>query len=530
MRRLAAGLFLLLTGIYGLTAGGHTYSTDEEGMVQTTRSLVERRSPALDIDEDNARVTPSTPGRNGEPVGVSGLGQSVAGIPLYLVGSLVSQTVPRPYTDFTQRLFLGWTNSIVTAAGVVLVFLLAGLLGASRRWAVVLALSYGLATMVWPHSKTFFSEPLTTTLALVATYCALRSVRWGRLQLAAASGAFAGLAVSVRPTAVAFLPVLGLYLLLAFPRLWARWFDRPVRVGLAFGGGAALPLILLFASNAWRYGGPIRFGPKNVSFSTPVLDGLYGFFLSPGKSLFLYAPVVLVGLVAVPFAPRAQRPAVALLVALGAVNVAFYARYYQWHGDHAWGPRYLVMTIPFFALPLAPLLNRVRWQRALVAATLAGVMTSSLGVVTYFNHYFFIVQHSVGSVDTPVGPSYWRAMHYDPYWAPIPGTVRALPDVARNTVRRLDGRDPGLPPFPAGEHMRYAWYYPTPQLDSWAYWVLAARAPKRLLLMLPVFLGLTTAGARLLWRARRDTTRPQASPVSDAETAPQPARVGGLVS
>src|SRR5207302_7508561 len=127
----------------------------------------------------------------------------------------------------------------------------------------------------------------------------------------------------------------------------------------------------------------------------PLLEGLYGFFLSPGKSLFLYAPIVLVGLVAVPFAPRPQRAAVALLVALGAVNVAFYARYYQWHGDHAWGPRYLVMTIPFFALPLAPLLDRVRWQRALVVATVAGLATSGLGVAMYFNQYFYIVQHTV---------------------------------------------------------------------------------------------------------------------------------------
>jgi len=43
-RRLALAIFLLLTGIYGLSAGGHTYSSDEEGMFQTTRSLVERRA------------------------------------------------------------------------------------------------------------------------------------------------------------------------------------------------------------------------------------------------------------------------------------------------------------------------------------------------------------------------------------------------------------------------------------------------------------------------------------------------------
>ena len=502
-RWVALGLFLLLAGIYGLTAGGHTYSSDEEGMYQTTRSLLERRSPVLAITEDNVHVTPSTAGRDGRPVGVSGLGISVAGIPLYLVGSVVSHTVARSYADYTERVFIGWTNSFVTAAGVVLLFLLAELLGARRRWAVALALTYGLATMVWPHAKTFFSEPLTTTLALAGAYFAVRAVADSSLRLAAASGVFAGLAVSARSTAGLFLPVIGLYLLFAFPRRWANWFGRWLRVGLAYTAGAAGPLALFFWSNWWRYGAPTNMGPKSIPLNYPLQDGLYGFFLSPGKSLFLYAPVVLVGLLAVPFAPRRHRPAVALMVALGAVNVALFARFFQWHGDHAWGPRYLIMTIPFFVLPLAPLLDRVRWQRALAASAVLGLFSAGLGVVMYFNQYFYIVEHTYGSHDTPAGPSYWLPMHYTWYWSPIPGTIRALPDVVRHSARRLDGYEKGMYEFPDGTQARYGWYFLPPQLDSWAYWVFPAHGPKKLLLMGPVFAGMAVGGGVLLRRSLR---------------------------
>src|ERR1044072_6034101 len=104
-------------------------------MLQPPRSVVERPSPVLHIDDANVRVTPSTPGRNARPVGVSGLGQSIVGIPLYLLGAAVPHEASRPPRDFPERLFLGWTNSLVTAAGVVLVLLLAALLGAPRRWA-----------------------------------------------------------------------------------------------------------------------------------------------------------------------------------------------------------------------------------------------------------------------------------------------------------------------------------------------------------------------------------------------------------
>ena len=498
--RVAVALFLLLSGIYALTAGGHTYSSDEEGMLATTRALVERRSVVLEITDDNGPVTPRTSGRTGEPVGVSGLGQSLIGIPLYLVGSLASDTVAESYVDVTERVFVGWTNSAVTAAGAILVFLVAELVGARRRWAVALALTYALGTMAWPHSKTFFSEPLATTLVLAATYFAVRATQAVRFRDVAVAGAFAGLALIARSSTGLFAPVIGLYLLLRWPDRRSR-LTSVVTTGLSFGAGAAIPVALLLASNWWRFGSPLDFGYESVPLSYPIHEGLYGLFLSPGKSLFLYAPAALVGLVAVPFAPRRHRPEVALFVALGAVNALFFARFFQWHGDHAWGPRYLVMSLPFFVLPVAPLLDRLRWRRALGAAAVAGVLSASLGTVMYFNQYFHIVERARPGPLLPEGPSYWRPMHYEPYWSPIAGHVRALPDVFENSLARLDGEDEQLQPFEGSTVFRYGWYFAPPQLDSWAYWLFPTHGPKTLLLMGPVFLAVAGAGGVALRRA-----------------------------
>src|SRR5581483_3525417 len=208
-----------------------------------------------------------------------------------------------------------------------------------------------------------------------------------------------------------FLPVIGLYLLFAFPRRWANWFGRWLRVGLAYSAGAAVPLAVFFWSNWWRYGAPTNMGPKSIPLNYPLQDGLYGFFLSPGKCLFLYAPVVLVGVLAVPFAPRRHRPAVALMVALGAVNVALFARFFQWHGDHAWGPRYLIMTIPFFVLPLAPLLDRIRWQRALAVSAVLGLFSAFLGVVVLVIPGLYNDAHTGSLFANLAGRSYGLPMH-----------------------------------------------------------------------------------------------------------------------
>ena len=492
----------MLVGIYGLCAGGHTYSSDEEGMLATTEAILERRSPELVITDDNSGMTPRTEGRNGAPVGVSGLGQSVVGMPLYLAGSVAAETVAESYENYTQRVFVGFTNSFVTAAGVVLVFLIGGLLGASRRAAIALALVYGLGTMAWPHAKTFFSEPLTTTMVLAATWLALRAARDHSLRLCAAAGAAAGAALFARSTAGLFLPVLGVYLLAAF---WAgRDLRRPLAAGTAFTAGAVPLLALLGASNWWRFGSPTSFGPKSIPLDYPILEGLYGLFLSPGKSLFLYAPAALVGLAAVPFSPSGRRRDVALVTAVGLVNALFFARFLQWHGDHAWGPRYLIMSVPFLILPVAPLLGRIKWRRALLAAGAVGFGTAALGTAMYFNQYFHIVERALPPLEIgPAGPTYWESMHYDPYWSPVAGHLRALPDIVRNTTARLDGEDDDLQRFPDTPGQRYGWYFAPPQFDSWAYWLFPAHGPKKLLLLVPLFAAALVVGARRLWPALR---------------------------
>jgi hypothetical protein len=500
-RRAAMGIFLLLVGIYSLTAGGHTYSSDEEGILATTRALVERRSVVLVLTDDNVGVVPIRTGRTGESVGASGIGQSLVAVPLYLAGSLVSTTVADSYVDFTERVFVGWTNPVLTALGAVFFFLLADLLGARRLWAVALTLTYGLATMAWPHSKTFFSEPLATTMTLGATYFAIRAVTTDRHRDAAWSGALAGMALLGRISAGLFAPLIFVYLLARTMRSDRANLGRAVKAGLAFGAGSAIPMAVLLASNWWRFGSPLDLGYTSVPLNFPVLEGMYGLFLSPGKSLFLYAPAALVGLWAVPFTPRGRRLEVALLVSLGMANALFFARFIQWHGDHSWGPRYLIMTLPFLILPVAPLLDRFRWRIMLGGAAGLGVISAFLGTAMYFNQYFYIAERGIGLQILPDGPSYWRDMHFDPKWSPVVGHLKAMPDVVANSFARLDGEDEALQPLPSRTNDRYGWYFAPAQLDSWVYWLFPAHGPKKLLLFAPVFAGTALLGGVVLARS-----------------------------
>jgi len=121
-----------------------------------------------------------------------------------------------------------------------------------------------------------------------------------------------------------------------------------------------------------------------------------GFLFSPGKSIFLFAPPVLLALWGLPALWRRDRglatiAAISLPLALG-----FYARYTQWEGGYCFGPRYLVPALLLLSLALGPVLAEAGPSTRAVATFLfvTGVAVQMLGLATSFleaevgRHYY----------------------------------------------------------------------------------------------------------------------------------------------
>jgi hypothetical protein len=129
-------------------------------------------------------------------------------------------------------------------------------------------------------------------------------------------------------------------------------------------------------------------GYGDEGFTGNLLVGLAGLLFSPGKSLFLYVPLML----AVPFAvaPFARRfPAEAALVgALTLITLVQSALWWIWWAGWGWGPRFLVPLLPFLVLLLGVLLARHRW-RLLIGVVLfpLSLAVNMLGVLVDFNVY-----------------------------------------------------------------------------------------------------------------------------------------------
>jgi hypothetical protein len=171
---------------------------------------------------------------------------------------------------------------------------------------------------------------------------------------------------------------------------------------------AAVPFALcgLFqaALNYFRFGSVTEFGYGSepaTGFTTPLPAGVYYLLASPGKGLFWFAPPVLVGLAGLPWLARRAWPEAGTAALVFVAELGYYARWWAWHGDWCWGPRYMVVTVPFVMLGWAPLLANwrlipaaVRVAAALVVA--AGVVVAALGTFVDYGNYFSVVADQIG--------------------------------------------------------------------------------------------------------------------------------------
>lgn len=368
-RVLSAGvaLFLLLLGWYMLTMSGHTYSSDEETMLAAGESLAS--TGWFNIPRSELFLMNRNRGVDGLSYSRYGPGQSVAAAPFILGGRAIGLSAPR-YTGYIVRIVALLLPALATAATALTLYAWVREVGFDTQAALPVGLLYGLTSIAWPFSRTFFAEPLATFFLVLCAY-GLRRVdrRWWAI-----AGAAAACALATKIQTALALPVIGIYALLAavpdqghvaaqpaHPSFWGTAAGR-----LIFGLlGAALPLGLLLLYN-WRlFGSPLSTGYGGVGADALVQggnwrEGLYGLTISTGKGLLIFAPTVLLGLAGMFFSVRRQWRETLLALGLLVTHLAFYSQVEYWHGDGSWGPRYMLFVTPFLYLPAAGVLTRLR--------------------------------------------------------------------------------------------------------------------------------------------------------------------------
>ncbi|MBI1292983.1 phospholipid carrier-dependent glycosyltransferase [bacterium] len=300
-------------------------------------------------------------------------------------------------------------NPLVAALSAVLLCRLGTLLTGNRKAGLFAAVAWAFGTIGWAHSKTYFTEPLAGLFFLAALD---QVIRWHRKPLgegwlhAAGVGVALALANLTRVDAPFF--TVGIVGVMGVAALWrhfeAESWARPARtlpvVDLFLAGGIAFAgWVALQSFNTIRFGQDLTSGYGNqvegVQFTTPLLVGLHGLTMSPGKGLFFFSPALLLGLWGLWRWRRRLRWEIAYVCAGLLPFTLAMIKWQNWDGGWCWGPRHIVQIhLPLMlgaALLWAdgPALGRraIMWGLLAVGAVVQ-IFGTSQAPMDYYREFF----------------------------------------------------------------------------------------------------------------------------------------------
>ena len=376
-RRLAVLLGLALLVVIGPIVANDT--AQPASRYSLTASLAEHGSVDLAPYRDRLGVDHAL--YRGEWRSDKAPGQPLLGVPAYLVGRAMgaeSAAHARVHGDLGLWWQTFWSALVPFAALVALMFLFATRF-ARRGPALAVALLIGVGTMMLPHGVNLYAHDLAALLGFGA-WMVLEPVPISARR-AALGGLLAGAAVLTEyESGIILLALAGYLIARQRARIGAYVFATLVPIGvlaayqwIAFGAPWHTP--------SSYYAGTIN-GTSEGGYTIPrvqeMVQVVFGY-----RGLVVGAPIALVGLVAAgSLALRGE----SRLRNHGAVALAVFVPYLVlcagWSGLPILeepGPRYLIPALPFLAVPLAALWDRL-WRPML----LASLVGAAIAVPTAF--------------------------------------------------------------------------------------------------------------------------------------------------
>ncbi len=493
MRPSALWLVVFFLTAFLSVSSGIIASTDGLFVFRVTQALVERGE--ITINEENTSI-----GHDGHPVSKFGFGLSLAAIPSYLLGRLVSVFTPESFQGLVLKGTVSLTNVVVSAVVCLLLFLTGRRLGYSDRVSLLLTMSFAFTTFFIVYAtKSFLTQPLETLCLVGTLYYLITHSRTHDTRTALYAGVFCGAGILTKWVFLINFPMVVAYLLATSAK------DHRARDLSIFALPVALFFALALGYNYMRFGSIIRTGYEDEGvalFSTPLLVGLYGLLFSTGKSLFLYAPIAVLGCVAVRPFGKSHKREMFLLLALFSANLIVSSKYYAWAGEGSWGPRYLTVVLPCLVLPFGALLENAsrRTKQWVLALSLVGLLVQFGGVSIYYGTYYRVIgEYPYQSA--PSDPLFMYKTHFVPNYSPA---WRHMKMAARNWNQFLRGEKPTFSIKTGSERIPLsdADLAKLPEtLDLWFAYAYYAGAPFSLCL-----LGMTSlvgAAAAMGWRLYR---------------------------
>ena len=327
---------------------------------EDTKSLVDN----LDFSISNLKST-GVIGIDGRIYSIHGLGWPVLAAPFYLVGK---------HTGLNPAVLVSLMALLVSGATVLLVFLFSRSIGYSNRSSLAAAIFYGLGSMAWPYSKHPSDHIIETFFILLSVYMMYIYRSQKKSFFLIFSALSIGYALNTRLTSSLIIPAL--YFMIIWDYIENRNLPGSIKQvirNITIFSVTLLPSVGFIAwYNCYRFGSVFETGYQLVAArtridfftGTPILTGLCGLLISPGKGILYYSPVVVFFLFG--FCSFSKKNPILAIIFLYIIlsTLLFISKNVYWHGDWAWGPRFVFAIIPFLIIPSADLFETGGWAKS----------------------------------------------------------------------------------------------------------------------------------------------------------------------
>ncbi|BAZ41407.1 hypothetical protein NIES4101_73730 [Calothrix sp. NIES-4101] len=255
-----------------------------------------------------------------------------------------------------------------------------------------------LTTFFWTYSRNLFDGVLCTTLLTFSFFSLVRYRQTKKDVFIISCFLALGFAFITRISMILAILVAFTYLLIYRRASIAKKLSE-----FMLGGITLIPFIIWqlwynFLRTGIIYKSPVQTSvyAGNNALDGNILIGLSGLLFSPGKSIFIYAPLLLISIFIFHRFYRQYPKEGIYIAALTIIWFLLHARLRSWYGAAGWGPRHLITILPIMFIPCGVSLGYI-WQQISLRITticLAG-FGFILGLCSIISNWHFRMMYAV---------------------------------------------------------------------------------------------------------------------------------------
>jgi len=421
-------IFALLPAKKFDSIDGLMYLNTAKSLVYQGDFFIEEKMPGL------VKVT------DGKSYSVGGLGWTLALVIPVWINKTIGGNVDN--IEFAAN----FVNPLLAFFLLIVSIKLYSLVSQDKKVGLLIATIVMFSTNLLILAKHSFAHLLSILAVTAAIYFSLKYSQTKKKSNLILSGLFSGLlAISYNYS----------FVLISFALFLVLIIKKSLNKKIIFNWllGVIPFIIILFVYNYSRFGNIFESGyglgmaTGDSQLKASFFDGIWGVLLSPGKSLWVYSPILIYSFYLALKNFKKHWTSLLFLIIL-TIDVLFYSRLAFWSGELSYGPRYFATIIPLGGLVLAHHWHQIN-KKIIVGLVLIGLWVQLVGISIPYNkqyEWYEMEFMCVGSQGlTRRGElDYWTIGQFIPRYSPPYRLKRKLVENWRNLILKKEG---DLPDF-----------------------------------------------------------------------------------